>query len=488
METLAVQEHEPYISRTSQDMQVNLEPETEAWNMKNKHVGKRKGHLLLVPCPLQGHMIPMLHLAKILHSHGFLITITETEPSSPAVFPPHHPDFLFESIDGLDNSPSEFKGDVVSFLYTLNTKCKAPFHDCLSRIQTNSTQGPVTCIIHDAVMFFSVDVADYMKIPRIVLRTSSATNFYGLSLLKQKGDLLAIQAEQQLEEPLDDIPFLRVEDMPLFNKSNKEVVDSVFDPIDDGTRTASAIIWNSLSCLEQAICDKFKSNIVAPMFSIGPLHKHSNAALSSFLIEEQSCISWLDTQRSNSVIYVSIGSLVMITETELAEMAWGLANSGQPFLWVIRPGLVHGSNGFDLLPTEFENITKKRGRIVSWAPQKEVLAHQTIGAFWTHNGWNSTIESICEGVPMLCWPQVGDQKVNARLVTHFWRVGIQLERLERGNIADYIRRLMAGEEGKQTKMRAMQLKEKIDVSIREGGSSHESIGNMIAFINLLLSC
>jgi hypothetical protein len=175
-------------------MQVNMELETEAWNMKNKQVGKRKGHLLLVPCPLQGHMNPMLHLATILHSHGFLITITETQPSSPVVFPPHRPDFLFESIDGLDNSPSEiFKGDVVTFLYTLNTKCKAPFHDCLSRIQTNSTQGPVTCIIHDAVMFFSVDVADDMKIPRIVLRTSSATNFYGLSLLKQKGDLLAIQ-------------------------------------------------------------------------------------------------------------------------------------------------------------------------------------------------------------------------------------------------------------------------------------------------------
>jgi UDP:flavonoid glycosyltransferase YjiC (YdhE family) len=150
--------------------------------------------------------------------------------------------------------------------------------------------------------------------------------------------------------------------------------------------------------------------------------------------------------------------------------------------------LVHGSNGFDLLPTEFENITKKRGRIVGWAPQKEVLAHQTIGAFWTHNGWNSTIESISEGVPMLCWPHVGDQKVNARLVSHLWRVGIQLERLERGNIEDYIRRLMAGEEGKQTKMRAMQLKEKIDVSIREGGSSHESVGNLITFINLLLSC
>jgi hypothetical protein len=83
---------------------------------------------------------------------------------------------------------------------------------------------------------------------------------------------------------------------------------------------------------------------------------------------------------------------------------------------------------------------------------------------------------------------VGDQKVNARLVSHLWRVGIQLERLERGNIEDYIRRLMAGEEGKQTKMRAMQLKEKIDVSIREGGSSHESVGNLITFINLLLSC
>ncbi|KAG6771181.1 hypothetical protein POTOM_022528 [Populus tomentosa] len=197
--------------------------------MKNKQVGKRKGHLLLVPCPLQGHMNPMLHLAKILHSHGFLITITETQPSSPVVFPPHRPDFLFESIDGLDNSPSEFRGDVATFLYTLNTKCKAPFHDCLSRIQTNSRQGPVTCIIHDAVMFFSVDVADDMKIPRIVLRTSSATNFYGLSLLKQKGDLLAIQGfDKSNYRPAkaEPIPTINLLTKIVIYKERKKVCDA----------------------------------------------------------------------------------------------------------------------------------------------------------------------------------------------------------------------------------------------------------------------
>lgn len=149
---------------------------------------EKNGHLVLVPCPLQGHMKPMLHLAKLLHSQGFLITIIQTQPisSTPSH---HHPEFSFEAIDGFSDTLDAFNGDVVTFLLALNDKCKTPFHACLARMQQNSTQEPILCIIYDAVMHFSVAVADDLEIPRIVLRTSSATNFYALALLKQKGRL-----------------------------------------------------------------------------------------------------------------------------------------------------------------------------------------------------------------------------------------------------------------------------------------------------------
>lgn len=94
---------------------------------------------------------------------------------------------------------------------------------------------------------------------------------------------------------------------------------------------------------------------------------------------------------------------------------------------MIRLGLIRGSDWIGSLPNSYLEILDGRGHIVKWAPQQEVLAHRAVGAFWTHNGWNSTLESICEGVPMICMPCFTDQMVNARYVTHVWRVGVQLE-------------------------------------------------------------
>ncbi|GLT31408.1 hypothetical protein SLA2020_061470 [Shorea laevis] len=90
-----------------------------------------------------------------------------------------------------------------------------------------------------------------------------------------------------------------------------------------------------------------------------------------------------------------------------------------------------------------------------WAPQQEVLAHPAIGAFWTHNGWNSTLESICEGVPMICMPFFMDQRVNARYVTEVWGVGVQLEKRERGMIERTIKGVMMEEEGEKIGGRAL---------------------------------
>ncbi|KAL3512976.1 hypothetical protein ACH5RR_025693 [Cinchona calisaya] len=111
-----------------------------------------------------------------------------------------------------------------------------------------------------------------------------------------------------------------------------------------------------------------------PFFPIRPLHKMVAAASTSFLEEDQSCISWLDKQAPNSMLYISLGSIAIIGEKKLTETAWGLANSGIPFLWVIRPDSVNG------LPSEIvKALVGERGLIVRWAPQKKVLAHKAVG-------------------------------------------------------------------------------------------------------------
>ncbi|KAL5991644.1 hypothetical protein ACLOJK_012553 [Asimina triloba] len=150
-------------------------------------------HLVLFPCPLQGHITPMLQLASVLHSRGlFSITIMHTQFNSPN--PANHPNFKFQPIsDGL-SADEAMSDDVMGLLALLNVKCHRPFHDLLARMlaDEDDPSGPIACIVSDAVMHFAQSVADHLKIPRIILRTSSAASFVtctAFPLLREKGYL-----------------------------------------------------------------------------------------------------------------------------------------------------------------------------------------------------------------------------------------------------------------------------------------------------------
>nr|CAB3456163.1 unnamed protein product [Digitaria exilis] len=144
-------------------------------------------------------------------------------------------------------------------------------------------------------------------------------------------------------------------------------------------------------------------------------------------------------QPQGSVLYVSFGSLASMSSSDFAETAWGIAGSGRHFLWVLRPGLVPdgGAGEPPPLPDGFDAAAGGRCVVVRWAPQEEVLAHAAVGAFWTHCGWNSTVEAACVGVPMLCSSCFGNQMGNARYVVDVWRNSLMLAggKIERGKVA-----------------------------------------------------
>ncbi|TVU39870.1 hypothetical protein EJB05_13313, partial [Eragrostis curvula] len=186
-----------------------------------------------------------------------------------------------------------------------------------------------------------------------------------------------------------------------------------------------------------------------PTFPIGPLHKLTSpdGTVTSLLNQDRISIEWLDTQAPRSVLYVSFGSVVHVTQDEFMEVEWGLANSGKPFMWVVRRDLITRVEKIEL-PKGFESAMEGRGMVIDWAPQQEVLAHFAMGGFWTHSGWNSTLESICEGVPMLSRPIFGDQLPTGRYVNDTWKIGFLLEGvLECGMIVRAIRMLMEEDEG-----------------------------------------
>ena len=167
-----------------------------------------------------------------------------------------------------------------------------------------------------------------------------------------------------------------------------------------------------------------------------------------------------------------------MTNAELVEFAWGLANSGHDFLWIIRPDLVSGDAA--VLPPEFLEAVEGRGLLATWCPQEAVLRHEAVGVFLTHSGWNSTLESLCAGVPMLCWPFIADQHTNCRYKCAEWGVAMEIGHdVRREAVEGKIREAMDGEKGKEMRRRAAEWREAAVRATRPGGGSYASLEKLV---------
>ncbi|KAK9079485.1 hypothetical protein SSX86_001157 [Deinandra increscens subsp. villosa] len=282
-----------------------------------------------------------------------------------------------------------------------------------------------------------------------------------------------------LQEMVPELHPLRYKDLPFIGFPMNQILQTI-NMITPKT-PPSAFLWNTLEFLEPSALTRIREQYQVPIFTVGPLHKIIPTPSTSFLDEDTNCITWLDKQAPKSVVYVSLGSLANTDEKTSTEMAWGLANSNQPFIWVVRPGSVRGFEWIEFLPEGLAVEMKVRGLIVKWAPQKEVLAHFAVGGFWSHCGWNSTLESAFEGIPMLCQPFKLDQKVTCRYLCHEWKMGVEIV-VERGEIEGVIRRVLVGKEGEEMKQRALEIQEKVKVALSYGGSSYNSLKEFVEYI------
>jgi len=295
-----------------------------------------------------------------------------------------------------------------------------------------------------------------------------------------------------LDTKLDWIPGLknfRLKDLPGYIRTtdpNNFMLKYLID-LADNMLKASAIVINTSDELESEAL-KALSSMLPSVHPIGPFPSFLNQSPQSDLEslgsnlwkEDTECLEWLNKSKEpNSVVYVNFGSITVMSAEKLLEFAWGLANSKRPFLWIIRPDLVIG--GSVILSSEFVNEISDRGLIASWCPQEEVLNHPSIGGFLTHCGWNSTVESICAGVPMLCWPFFADQPTNCRSICSEWGIGIEIDTdVKREEVEKNVIELMLGEKGKQMRQKVMQLKKKVEEDTRSGGLSYMNLDKVIS--------
>ncbi|CAD6220535.1 unnamed protein product [Miscanthus lutarioriparius] len=291
--------------------------------------------------------------------------------------------------------------------------------------------------------------------------------------------------KSKLYMPVKELPPLRVRDLFYSSWSNHKKMRELLARANEAMKNSSGLVINTLDALEKAELKRLCEELHIPVvLAPGPLHKlSSKRTRSSTPDQDYSCIEWLDKQPSESVLYVSFGSLASLDAKEFLEVAWGLANSGHPFLWVVRADSVRGFLDGPDIPNGFEAAVHGRGKVIRWAPQQEVLAHPAVGGFWTHSGWNSTLESISEGVPMICRPQFADQMMNTRYVVNTWGVGLELEgELERGKIEKAVRKLMKDREGEEMRERAKELKKNVADCLKAGGTSQVAIDKLVDYI------
>uniref|UniRef100_A0A0D9XRR9 2,4-dihydroxy-7-methoxy-2H-1,4-benzoxazin-3(4H)-one 2-D-glucosyltransferase n=1 Tax=Leersia perrieri TaxID=77586 RepID=A0A0D9XRR9_9ORYZ len=443
------------------------------------------GRVALFPLPYHGHITPMLRLAAILHSRGFSITVLHTDlhAPDPAV---HPPDYRFVSVP--DDTPPELAAseDVVALVESLNESCAAPFGDRVREMVVREEEegGVLRCVIADVMWYAPAAAARELGVPVVAMMTSSASSFRTFMeypALLERGFLPMNETKE--EDIVDILAPFRVKDLQRIDTSNLFGFANMLESVVAGARLSSGLILNTFDFIEADNICWIHDELSITVFSVGPLNKLTPFVGNNFLPEDRDCLKWLDKQAPCSVLYVSFGSVATMDSHEFLEMAWGLADTKQPFLWVVRPSLIRGvSLNPDELPGALLEEINGRGKIIPWAPQEEVLCHPSIYAFVTHNGWNSMIESISEGVPMICKPCFGDQKGNARYVCDVWGVGVELEVgsvVQRAMIQAAVDKLVNGKEGKEVKQRMQDLKIEAEKCISKGGSSEASLCKLV---------
>ncbi|KAI0494753.1 hypothetical protein KFK09_024896 [Dendrobium nobile] len=467
-------------------------------------------HAVLIPEPAQGHVTPLLQLAKILHHRGFHITFVNSEYNHRRFLRSRGPTsldgvagFRFEAIpDGLPSSEDDdVTQDIPQLCLSQAKHSVAPFRELLLRLNSASGSPPVSCVVADGVMTFAQRVAEEMGIPAVVFWTTSACGFMAYLHFAEliKRGYVPLKDEScltngYLETPISWIPSMpgiRLKDFPSFIRTTdpNDIMLNFDGNEAQNARTARGLILNTFNELEDSVIQALNS-IFPNLYTIGPLplfisqQTTNNSSISSNLWKEDlSCLQWLDKQEACSVLYVNFGSITVVTGDQLREFAWGLKNSGFPFLWIMRPDLVRGEEKA-AIDEVLEGVEETgRGKMARWCVQEEVLGHRAVGGFLTHCGWNSTMESICGGVGMICWPFFAEQQTNCRYVCGEWGIGAEIEGdLKRDKVEGIVREVMEGEKGKEIRVRAREWKERARRAVAIGGSSFEGLERLVSFL------
>ncbi|CAL5194106.1 unnamed protein product [Lathyrus oleraceus] len=474
----------------------------------------QKLHFVLFPMMAQGHMIPMMDIAKILAQHHNIVVTILTTPQNASRFSSTFQRFLQS---GLHihliqlQFPSKEAGlpegcENLDMLASLGAA--SDFFNSTKFLQQEAEKifeeltPPPSCIISDMCLPYTIHIARKFNVPRISFL--GACCFYQLSMYNLR---VSNMMRTMANNPDEYFALPGFSEKFEINMSQIELglMDETWEKFSIDMIRAEVgsygVIVNSFEELESEFVKDYKKVKNDKIWCIGPVSLSNTDNLDkvqrghndkNVSVDEWIHLKWLDSQKPGSVIYACFGSLCNFTPPQMIELGLALEATKRPFIWVIRK-----RNRLDELKkwieeSGFEGRINGRGLVIEgWAPQLLILSHPSVGGFLTHCGWNSTIEAICAGVPMVTWPRFNDQFFDEILVVQVLKVGVKIgvkspmkwgeeeetsvlvkkEDIERG-----IERLMDETiENEERRKRIRELGEKAKKAVEKGGSSYANV-------------
>ncbi|XP_044467294.1 UDP-glycosyltransferase 83A1-like [Mangifera indica] len=448
-------------------------------------------HVVALPYPAQGHVIPLLELSQCLVKHGFRVTFVNTEfnhkrvlnalAEKHAIGDQIH---LVSIPDGLELD--ENRNDLGKLSEAMLRVMPGKLEKLIADINLVK-DDKVTCLIADGSAAWAIELAEKMKIKRVAFWPPAA-GLVALSLRIPK--LIDDGIIDKDGTPVKKQMIQLAPGMPSFNSANfvwaciggsstREFIFNLMVENNEYLKKAEYMICNSTFDLEPVAF-----TLVPQLLPIGPLLASSCLGNSAgyFWPEDSTCLKWLGRQAPQSVIYVAFGSFTVFDQTQFQELALGLEITNRPFLWVVRPDITDDAN--KAYPKGFKERVTARGQMIGWAPQQKVLSHPSIACFLSHCGWNSTVESVSNGVPILCWPYFADQFLNESYICDVWKVGLKFNKnnngiITREEIKNKVDKVLGEENYKE---RVLKLKEIALNSVREGGQSNKNFKNFLEWV------
>lgn len=461
---------------------------------------EHKSHIAILPSPGMGHLIPLVELAKILAlRHDYHVTCIIPTTGSPSKAMKGVLESLPTTIDHVFLPPANSNdlpaGDHPGIqVFLTMTRSLPSIRNVLKSLVETS---PLAAVILDHTATDALDVAKELNVSSYIFFTSSALALSLLLHLPKLDETVSCEY-RDLPEPLKLPGCVALDGGDLMDhvQDRKSELYKLFLCHAKRLRLAEGILVNTFVDLQgraiKGLEEEEGGNQYPTIYPIGPIVQ---TASSTNQVNEPECLSWLDNQPSGSVLFVSFGSGGTLSYDQLNELALGLELSEQKFLWVARSPnneLANAAylsdqsheNPLAFLPEGFVERTRGQGLVVSsWAPQVKVLSHGATGGFLTHCGWNSILESIMHGIPLIAWPLYSEQRMNAVLLVEDLKVALRPEAGEKGlvnreEIAKVVKGLMVGEEGKRVHSRVKDLKMAADKALSVEGSSTRAISEL----------